>query len=258
MLDSAKYPYYLLIVALLGIGGYFAVTTQERGGETTNQAGMPELAAYFENQMINLGRADIGQPIEGFDATLLMLAFPGLDVEDFRGVETLEGRYEVQEGELSFILDREQPVSSAARTLAAKGYETLLANVVSRLGFVLNSESDIDALVGALNTGEHVEARIGAVAEALGVRVTPHEVLEDSRCPVDVECVHAGTVRVRATLASGLGTADQTFELNKPITTEAEFVTLVRVEPIAREGVAIEAHEYVFHFRIQKRSTKEV
>jgi len=98
-----------------------------------------------------------------------------------------------------------------------------------------------------------LETRIDQGASGLDVKVTPHEVLEDSRCPIGATCVWAGTVRVRATLESGLGTANQVFELNAPVTTEAEVIELVQVMPEARLDVAIRPADYRFIFRVAKR-----
>jgi hypothetical protein len=94
---------------------------------------------------------------------------------------------------------------------------------------------------------------LGQEVGILGVVVTPQEVKEDSRCPADVQCIQAGTVKVRAFLRSGLGTADEVFELNKPITTEVEEVTLVQVEPQNLAGKPIVNRDYVFYFQIRKR-----
>ena len=203
--------------------------------------------------MIALGVEDIGQPIEGFDATLLTMAFPGLIPDDFDGVEAFEGSYMIENGVLSFERDATQPMTSAESTISSAGYATLLENVSARLNMNIENEEQVDSLIEAINTGEQIETRIDAGGSALGVRVIPHEVLEDSRCPIDVTCIQAGTVRVRATLESGLGTADQEFELNQPITTEAESVTLTQVGPPREEGVMIDESNYVFYFRIEKR-----
>lgn len=110
---------------------------------------------------------------------------------------------------------------------------------------------DIDE--NATSTSKVVEARIDQSVSALGVKITPLEVVEDSRCPSDVVCIWAGTVKVRATLESGLGSAEQIFELNQPVTTEAEIITLVSVEPETKAGVKIEPSQHVFHFQITKR-----
>ncbi len=97
------------------------------------------------------------------------------------------------------------------------------------------------------------QPRIGETVSMLGVSITPNEVLEDSRCPIDVTCVWAGTVRVSATLVSGLGKAVQEFTLGVPVTTEAEEITLVRVDPVTYAESDIEASEYSFFFKVSKR-----
>lgn len=98
-----------------------------------------------------------------------------------------------------------------------------------------------------------LEARIGQEVSGLGVRIVPVELLEDSRCPVDVVCIQAGTVRVRARLINGLGEANQEFKLNQPITTETEEVTLIQVMPQPLAGVETKDSAYVFRFEVSKR-----
>lgn len=105
----------------------------------------------------------------------------------------------------------------------------------------------------AASTSATVSARIGQAVSALDVALTPEALLEDSRCPVDVQCIQAGTVRMRAELRSGLGTAKQVFILNQPITTEVEIVTLVAVSPEPHSGQTIAAGDYIFTFEIKKR-----
>jgi hypothetical protein len=98
-----------------------------------------------------------------------------------------------------------------------------------------------------------LEARIDQGASGLDVKVVPLEVLEDSRCPIDVTCIQAGTVRLRAQLESGLGTANPVFTLGTPVTTEAETVELIEVRPPARQDVALKPGDYTFVFRVTKR-----
>jgi hypothetical protein len=100
---------------------------------------------------------------------------------------------------------------------------------------------------------ERTVVKIGETKSALGVIVTPSAVISDSRCPLDVTCVWAGTVEVKATMKSGLGTSEQIFTLNEPVTTEAEEVTLLRVDPAPKAGVEIKPAEYVFTFEVKKR-----
>lgn len=98
-----------------------------------------------------------------------------------------------------------------------------------------------------------IETKINDGASALGVRVVPLEVLEDSRCPADVVCIRAGTVRVRTTLQSGMGTAPQVFVLSQPVTTEAEIVTLTEVEPYPYSSRQLKPSDYTFTFTVKKR-----
>lgn len=98
-----------------------------------------------------------------------------------------------------------------------------------------------------------LETKIDQGASGLDVKVIPLAILEDSRCPLDVQCIQAGTVRIRALLSSGLGEATQIFELGKPITTEAESVELIEVRPYPQEDVQVDAFGYTFVFKVMKR-----
>ena len=238
----------LILVAFLGAIAYYALSRppEERVALTT-------LDAYFEERLTTLGVEDIGQPIEGFDAHLLTSAFPGILAEDFEGVETLEGYYVVSGSGVSFVRREGAPVTSAERAVSHAGYETLLDNISVRLGIEPVATSSVDAILLAINTAERFEARIGQGGSAFGVTVVPETVLEDSRCPVDVTCIQAGTVRLRAELVSALGKGKQIFILGEPVTTEAEEVTLLRVNPEPRAGAPADPDDYRFVFEVKKR-----
>jgi len=98
-----------------------------------------------------------------------------------------------------------------------------------------------------------VTAKINQRAEAFGVRITPLEILEDSRCPSGVQCIQAGTVRIRARLESGSGTSMQEFGMNVPITTEVEQVVMTDVRPSPIAGRQVQPGEYTFVFTVNKR-----
>lgn len=87
-----------------------------------------------------------------------------------------------------------------------------------------------------LGSVSSVTARMGQEVSALGVHVTPLKILEDSRCPIDVTCIQAGTVRLQAKLVSGLGTATQEFKLGQVVTTEAEEITHYQCTAGAQSG----------------------
>ncbi len=240
-------------LVLIGIGGFFALNAfmyQEK----QNDDPAVEYARFFHDELFARGTADGLIPIEGFDADLLLGEFSGLVPSDFDGVEAFEGVYRVEGNAVVFDRTFAEPVSSAERTVSDAGYATLLQNVARRLGVALDSKEDVETLLATLDQRAYLDASFGETVAAYGARVTPEELLEDSRCPSDVECVWAGTVRVRAVLESGLGRAPQEFVLGTPITTEAETITLVRVEPYpVSAGEAIAQEAYRFYFEITKR-----
>jgi hypothetical protein len=98
-----------------------------------------------------------------------------------------------------------------------------------------------------------VEARLNQKVIAIAEGITPLEVIEDSRCAIDVQCIQAGTVRVRVRIEGGMGTATETFSLNGTITTETEAITLVAVRPENESGKQIASKDYRFVFRVSKR-----
>ena len=102
-------------------------------------------------------------------------------------------------------------------------------------------------------TSATLHAAIGQTVSGLDVSLTPLAVISDSRCPVDVQCIWAGTVTLKARIQSGLGTSEMTFELGKAITTEAEEIMLTEVSPAPHSGVEIVESAYRFTFEVKKR-----
>jgi hypothetical protein len=98
-----------------------------------------------------------------------------------------------------------------------------------------------------------LEAKIGKTIVAHDFSLTPLSVVQDSRCPTDVQCIQAGTVQVKASLSGGLGQYNATLELNKPFTNEEVTITLVSVTPGKVSTHQISPSEYVFTFTITKR-----
>jgi hypothetical protein len=89
---------------------------------------------------------------------------------------------------------------------------------------------------------------INEAQEIQGVTVTIQKVLEDSRCPAQVQCVQAGTVRVEALVTTDSGTGTLLLVLGEPSTTETKLITLMGVSPENPvEG------EYRFAIQIENR-----
>lgn len=100
--------------------------------------------------------------------------------------------------------------------------------------------------------GEAVgEARIGASTTVGAFTITPRAVLEDSRCPIDVVCIQAGTVRVQADVASEGASPSLSFTLDTPVSVGMYTITLISVSPGAHSKRTIAPGDYRFTFRVQ-------
>jgi hypothetical protein len=83
------------------------------------------------------------------------------------------------------------------------------------------------------------------------VIITPIEVLEDSRCPLDVTCVWAGVLSVKVKLQNKNNLDDvayATMNLTNETSFNGKTITIKSVEPLPYSGVEISPNEYIFHF----------
>jgi hypothetical protein len=106
---------------------------------------------------------------------------------------------------------------------------------------------------GAAATGTKsmaIDTNIGVGASAFGIRVEPKEILEDSRCPIDVACIQMGTVRVRATVTTVRDTTDVVFTLGEPETVSNDVITLSAVSPESVSGFDPQTSDYSFRFTV--------
>lgn len=238
---------WLVVIAALVIGGIYL---SKSGGEEKTENTVEK---YFASKMIELAINDIGIAIEGFDSNLLMMAFPGLKASDFQGVETPEGIYEVSGDAVNFVRNASAPITSAERMISEKGYGTLLKNISSRIGMPAETEAHADKIIEKINTAERVKVKLNESGSALGFKITPTELMEDSRCAIDVTCIQAGTVRVRASIETPTGNGSKIFDLEKPVIVGNWEVALVQVDPVPESTKEISGGDYLFFFRISTR-----
>lgn len=78
--------------------------------------------------------------------------------------------------------------------------------------------------------------RLGQVASVNGPRVRPEQVIEDSRCPIDVQCVWAGRLIVRATVLGGGWSKQLDLTLGMPVNVADGSLTLIKVTPDRKSG----------------------
>lgn len=94
-------------------------------------------------------------------------------------------------------------------------------------------------------------AALGQTVAVDGPKVTPLEVLEDSRCPMNARCVWAGQVRLKVRVHLGAGDQERELTSHKPVQVADGSLELVEVQPdrVAGEGEALDPKDYRFGFR---------
>lgn len=100
---------------------------------------------------------------------------------------------------------------------------------------------------------QQVELKIGEPQKVLGIEMEALDVLEDSRCPANANCIQAGTVRARILIVRDGDRTSHIFELGRPVITETEELVLREVEPAQQPEVKIPLADYVFHVDVIPR-----
>lgn len=117
------------------------------------------------------------------------------------------------------------------------------------------TEQEEEEIVPTTNVLEYGEFEIGigetAAFEDLKIRVLSVE--EDSRCPIDVQCIQAGTVKVAVELVSAMGTRTETLELGTSLTTESQKITFMGAMPQRVAGAHIPNSAYSFTFEVVEK-----
>lgn len=81
------------------------------------------------------------------------------------------------------------------------------------------------------------------------MRVTPEQVLADSRCPIEAECVWAGELKVKTRLDIGHETIWVDIRAWEPFTINGGTLLLAEVAPDASsQWLGLEARDYAFRF----------
>ena len=112
-----------------------------------------------------------------------------------------------------------------------------------------------------VSTGQEFSLHIdqSVKVQEAGFTVMFKAVLEDSRCPLGVDCVWAGNCKVALDILNGQD-GNRRITLNTGIHPMFEMlgsheIHLLALEPQAIDGVSISLEEYVVHLKVVKKST---
>ncbi len=137
------------VILALGAGIYVAINMP--AANTGDSSISKEAVQEFTDQMRAGTIARVGQPIEGFEPTMFMQAFPGLTANDFNNVDALIGLYRYQNGEAVYDLNGEIETHSAARAISDEGMLTLLLNIADRLNYDLTGNETVADVLAAIS-----------------------------------------------------------------------------------------------------------
>lgn len=97
--------------------------------------------------------------------------------------------------------------------------------------------------------------KVGQQAVFLRNSITVTKVTEDSRCPDNVQCIQAGTVKIELQSVTELGTKTDILELGKEFSLGSEKVTFTGITPNAKAGVTVNPEEYVITLTVVPDTT---
>jgi hypothetical protein len=141
------------VAALVGVSAYAywgsTVVEEPRGGNISQ-----ERVTEFTEALRTTFITEQGHPIEGFEPWMFMEVYPGLVAQDFKNVDALIGLYRVEDGAVTYDLNGEVELHSAARAISDEGMRQLLWNVGQRLDIDSEAEGSLALLLATLKSGE--------------------------------------------------------------------------------------------------------
>lgn len=121
-------------------------------------------------------------------------------------------------------------------------------------------DTSYDASVGAVSTGNTdtmenvaITASIGQPVVAGKLTLTVLSIVEESRCPSDVQCIQAGRVRAEVKIVSPTETSTNVIEPSTTVAVDGYSVSLVSVQPYPNTKIPLTTADYRLNFVISSR-----
>lgn len=127
------------------------------------------------------------------------------------------------------------------------------SSIMSPRAAVSPSPSPIENEEPSASTTLTFMARLGQKVGNSDIVITPIEIVEDSRCPANVNCIQAGTVRVTVDVTAKNIYSQHILTLDKPLAIGDQVLVLTRVLPNSIAGVKIPDADYNLTFELRKK-----
>jgi hypothetical protein len=149
--------------------------------------------------------------------------------------------------ETSYVMPLEIKVSNVLGQMVGKKVE-VFGNFREGNTLVVDRLEELKGEEGSVTTGK---VKVGQTVFMNGVRVTLNSIVQDNRCPANVNCIVAGWVTAKVTLQSN--TDKETLEMRSdkaPTLFDSYKVSIESISPISYPGVKPKASEYTLTFKV--------
>lgn len=102
-------------------------------------------------------------------------------------------------------------------------------------------------------TSTKLTTYVGGTVTGINLTINPREVVSDNRCPQSVQCITAGTVKVRTAISTQVAHGELIFDLNVPQVFGDFVITLIEVTPAQTAGKATPISLYRLTFEVKKQ-----
>ena len=110
----------------------------------------------------------------------------------------------------------------------------------------------LEELAGDAGDATLGEVGVGKTVFINGVRITLNKIVQDSRCPIDVQCIQAGWVTANVTLRSDTDKETRDIASNAaPVAFDSFKISIENIKPSRVAGSAPESGSYLITFRVR-------
>lgn len=104
-----------------------------------------------------------------------------------------------------------------------------------------------------VRTEDLTNVQIGKTSQAnTDVSITPLQIIEDSRCPANVNCIWAGRFVVKAKITEEDLSKEYNFTEGERVVTDFGEIALTKVVPVPVAGDRVKPEDYRFTFHIER------
>ena len=115
-----------------------------------------------------------------------------------------------------------------------------------------NTPEDVPGSIPTPKSSETKELHVGQTQNINGIEITLKNVIEDSRCPIDVQCIQAGNIVANVVLKSYDMVSVTQMSSDKTLNYDSHIISIIRVSPPQNSGRSIISNEYILLIKVDR------